>query len=526
MANQKIIDLNAIVTQSSTDLSETSANGTGSFKETRAQKQTYIQANLNNVTITGGTINGTSVGATTPSTGAFTTLSATTPLPASSGGTGINNGSATLTLKGTPYVFENTGSSNVSFGTNSLSALTSGTQNVAIGTGALANLTSSSDSVAIGYTAGQGQTGANNVFIGASAGFASGSGGQHIGIGENALFSVSTSNNNIGIGNSAGDLITTGSSNVVMGQSSGAAIVSGSNNTLIGDSTNVSSSSATNRVALGQGITVSSDNTIVLGNTSVTTAKIANTTYPTTATANQILYSSATNTVSGLSTANNGVVATNGSGVPSVTSTLPLAVQSNITQTGTLTTQTIAPSFVANGTGNTGFVELDAQTSTPSSGAVNSVRLHSGATGHLSWQEQQDGFSRGFFSTLTASRNYTLPDTSGVFVLSGATVDVTGTSQSMSTNITYAANNAGLVTLTLPSVANEGDYVTVYGKGTGGWKIAQNSGQIIHINSSSSTTGTGGSIASTNQWNCVTLVCVTANTTWVAHPVTGSLTIV
>lgn len=36
-------------------------------------------------------------------------------------------------------------------------------------------------------------------------------------------------------------------------------------------------------------------------------------------TANQILYSSATNTVAGLATANSGILATNGSGVPSIT---------------------------------------------------------------------------------------------------------------------------------------------------------------------------------------------------------------
>ena len=44
-----------------------------------------------NVAITGGTINNTSIGVTTPAAGAFTTLSATTPLPISSGGTGAND---------------------------------------------------------------------------------------------------------------------------------------------------------------------------------------------------------------------------------------------------------------------------------------------------------------------------------------------------------------------------------------------------------------------------------------------------
>lgn len=45
-------------------------------------------------------------------------------------------------------------------------------------------------------------------------------------------------------------------------------------------------------------------------------------TYPLTTTANELLYSSATNTVGGLTTANNSVVLTNGSGVPSLGTSL------------------------------------------------------------------------------------------------------------------------------------------------------------------------------------------------------------
>lgn len=41
-------------------------------------------------------------------------------------------------------------------------------------------------------------------------------------------------------------------------------------------------------------------------------------TYPSTSTANQILYSSSSNVISGLSTANNGALITNSSGVPSI----------------------------------------------------------------------------------------------------------------------------------------------------------------------------------------------------------------
>lgn len=57
-------------------------------------------------------------------------------------------------------------------------------------------------------------------------------------------------------------------------------------------------------------------------------------TYPGTTTANQLLYSSATNTVTGLASANNSVLITSAAGVPSISATLPSAVQQNITRLG------------------------------------------------------------------------------------------------------------------------------------------------------------------------------------------------
>lgn len=59
-------------------------------------------------------------------------------------------------------------------------------------------------------------------------------------------------------------------------------------------------------------------------------------TYPLTTTINQILYSSAANTIVGLATGNNGILITSSGGVPSISSTLPPAVQGNITALGTI----------------------------------------------------------------------------------------------------------------------------------------------------------------------------------------------
>lgn len=77
-------------------------------------------------------------------------------------------------------------------------------------------------------------------------------------------------------------------------------------------------------------------NQIVLSGSSTAPAW-STATYPATTTANQLLYSSSTNTIAGLATAANGVLITSAGSVPSIGSTLPSAVQGNITSLGTIT---------------------------------------------------------------------------------------------------------------------------------------------------------------------------------------------
>jgi hypothetical protein len=77
------------------------------------------------------------------------------------------------------------------------------------------------------------------------------------------------------------------------------------------------------------------------------------TSYPIQITANQLLYSSTTNFVSALPTANNGVLVTSAGGVPSIGSTLPTAVQSNITSLGTIASITTPLGVPFGGTGLT-----------------------------------------------------------------------------------------------------------------------------------------------------------------------------
>lgn len=103
--------------------------------------------------------------------------------------------------------------------------------------------------------------------------------------------------------------------------------------------------------------------------------------------------------------------------------------------------------------------------------------------------------------------------------------EILTTTAAMSANNSYTANNVALVQLTLPPTAAYGSTIQVEGKGTGGWKILQNSGQIIYFGNAATTLSTG-SIASTNQRDVLTLKCVTANTDWQVTNSIGILNLV
>jgi hypothetical protein len=105
--------------------------------------------------------------------------------------------------------------------------------------------------------------------------------------------------------------------------------------------------------------------------------------------------------------------------------------------------------------------------------------------------------------------------------------EVVGTTQAMDVDTGYVANNASLVTLTLPDTAAFGSIVRVVGKGAGGWLIAQNTSENIRWDEASiTTTGVGGSLASTDDHDAIELVCMTADTNWVVLSSKGNITIV
>lgn len=136
-------------------------------------------------------------------------------------------------------------------------------------------------------------------------------------------------------------------------------------------------------------------------------------------------------------------------------------------------------------------------------------------------------------ANLTAGPGISIANGPGTIQISGTGsgigwTEVTGTSQAMVADNGYVSNNAGLVTLTLPTTAAFGTAISIIGKGAGGWAIAQNSGQNVQVGSVSSTVGAGGSVASTNRFDSIDLLCTTANTTWTVQggPQTTGFTIV
>jgi hypothetical protein len=104
--------------------------------------------------------------------------------------------------------------------------------------------------------------------------------------------------------------------------------------------------------------------------------------------------------------------------------------------------------------------------------------------------------------------------------------EVTGTSQAMAVDNAYIANNASLVTLTLPSTAAVGKRVKIVGKGAGLYKIAQNASQTIYYPGGSTTTGTGGSLTCLQNYVSITIVCITANNDWVIEEQQGTFEVI
>jgi hypothetical protein len=150
---------------------------------------------------------------------------------------------------------------NVGLGYNALNALTTGDSNTAVGAYALTDNLTGEYNIAIGVEALKNpQAPSKNIMIGYQAGLATTLNvpSQNIGVGYQALKSLSNGNYNVAMGTNAGDVITTGDNCVVIGHGADPSGADAQNQTVIGSS------------AIGAG-----DNSVVLGDSNVTSVLCA-----------------------------------------------------------------------------------------------------------------------------------------------------------------------------------------------------------------------------------------------------------
>jgi len=98
-------------------------------------------------------------------------------------------------------------------------------------------------------------------------------------------------------------------------------------------------------------------------------------------------------------------------------------------------------------------------------------------------------------------------------------------------NTGFVANDTSIITVRLPTTAPVGSTMRVAGSGSGGWQVTQNAGEQIIWNSGGvvgtncTTVGTGGYLASTDQYDAVELVCIVADTVWSVISSKGNISI-
>jgi len=137
--------------------------------------------------------------------------------------------------------------------------------------------------------------------------------------------------------------------------------------------------------------------------------------------------------------------------------------------------------------------------------------------------------ANGTAATLTQGTGITITNGDGSITIASSGVgsivwnNVSGTTQTAAVNQGYIISNASQTTVTIPNTVAQGSVFAVAGLGTAGWKIQMGTGQVCNVGSSPTTTA--GTITSTNRYDSITILCVTANTTFIAIAGWGNLTI-
>lgn len=224
-------------------------------------------------------------------------------------------------------------------------------------------------------------------------------------------------------------------------------------------------------------------------------------TYPATTAQGDVMFSSAANTVAGLTkdaTATRYIANTGASNNPAwaqvnmangVTGTLPVA------NGGTGFATTTAYAVLCGGTTATNPFQPIAGV-----GTATQVLTSNGAGALPTFQDPAAG---------------------------GITWSIITANQSIVVENGYICNKAGVLALALPATAAVGTVFRVTGMNTDlGWSVTQGANQQIHFGDVSTTSGAGGSLASTLKRDSIECVCVVEDLEWNLTSSVGNITIV
>jgi hypothetical protein len=276
-------------------------------------------------------------------------------------------------------------------------------------------------------------------------------------------------------------------------------------------------------------------------------------TYPSTNAINTLLYASSANVMAALATGNNGVLITGTGGIPSIlangttgqvlTATTGSPPSWASTSAGTVSSVSGTANQVAVANGTTNAVISLIGPYTPATYTAHGVLVGEGTSSIVALAAGTAGqvLQSGGASADPTYSTATYPSTAGTsgnvlvsngtnFVSSALSTggfvwnDTTGTSATLAKGNGYAADNSGLVTYTLPSVASStfGDTIKIMGYNSGGWKIVYTTNQQI-IGGVASTAVTTGNLASTNRYDQLTIRCSPNTNLWIVEQSFGTL---
>ena len=186
----------------------------------------------------------------------------------------FNSGAQSVSI-GPSTNYSNSATGTVSVGYQASYSQTSGANNTNLGYQAGYGISTDGNNTNIGYEAGAAGIGANNTFIGEGAGKGYNTGtsiaGDNIAIGVDAMNQRrGGSGGNTVVGNNAYKNTDGGAENVVIGKDAVPTATTGSNNVVIGHAADLSAGSDNNSTVIGDTAAGNGDNTITLGNGSIT----------------------------------------------------------------------------------------------------------------------------------------------------------------------------------------------------------------------------------------------------------------